>query len=78
MAKFTDQEVQARVAEGADHRHRAYEIVRFYYPGLNRRPRRTGSGPLTEAEAQAHCHRRDTRREGEWFDGYQEIGRGRR
>lgn len=48
---------------------RCFRLVRFYHPGLNRRPR-TLKLRLTEAEAQAHCQRADTRREGAWFDGY--------
>ena len=71
MAKFTTAEVADRILAGADNRERKYEIVRFYHPSLNRRPRRTGSGLLTEAEAQAHCHRPDTRKDGHYFDGYQ-------
>ena len=71
MARFTYPEVDDRVAAGADNRERKYEIIRFYHPSQNRRSRRTGSGPLTEAEAQAHCRRPDTRKDGVYFDGYQ-------
>lgn len=74
-AKFTSEQVQARVSAGADNRHRAYQIFRSYHPGLGRRNRIIDRGPLTEAEAQAHCHRPDTRRAGEWFDGYQTVRR---
>lgn len=77
-AKFTAAEVLARVATGANHTLRAYEIVRHYHPSLDRRPRRLpNAGGLTEAEAQAHCHRADTRREGVYFDGYQQERRQR-
>lgn len=48
---------------------RCFRIVRFYDPRLNRRSRTIKSG-LTEAEAQTHCERPDTRRAGVYFDGY--------
>lgn len=50
---------------------RHYDIVRFYYPHLNRRPRRIRQR-VTLAEAQAHCRDPKTRKEGQWFDGYEE------
>jgi hypothetical protein len=43
--------------------------VRFYHPRLESRPR-TLKNRLTETEAQAHCARPDTCREGVYFDGY--------
>ncbi len=46
-----------------------FRIVRFYDPRLNRHSRTIKSG-LTEPEAQAHCARPDTRRQGVYFDGY--------
>ena len=48
---------------------RCFRIVRFYHPCLARRPRTIKNG-LTETEAQAHCDRDDTRKEGCYFDGY--------
>lgn len=56
-----------------DRTERHYEIVRFYHPSLNKRPRRTGSGPLTLVEAKAHCSDPKTRKEGRYFDGFQAI-----
>ncbi len=49
-----------------------YKIVRHYYPdsrGDHRRPRTIKRG-LTLEQAQEHCQRDDTRKEGQWFDGY--------
>jgi len=47
-----------------------YKIIRIYFesnhPG-NRRVIRTG---LTLEEAQEHCSRDDTRKDGVWFDVY--------
>lgn len=64
-----------------------YKVVRFYFskPGC----RRTIDTGLTLEQAQAHCHnietssstcttaasKRITRRNGEWFDGYEECRR---
>jgi hypothetical protein len=50
-----------------------YEIVRIYNPRLNKRPRRLGINHLTEEEAQAHCRDPKTRKDGVYFDGYQEM-----
>ncbi|MBA4148497.1 MAG: hypothetical protein H0X66_10325 [Verrucomicrobia bacterium] len=51
---------------------RTFRIVRFYHPSVSRRPRTIKTG-LTEAEAQAHCGREDTRRKGLYFDGYDNM-----
>ena len=48
---------------------RCFRIIRFYHPRLDRRPRTIKTG-LTEAEAQEHCSRPDTRKEAAYFDGY--------
>lgn len=47
-----------------------YRIVRIYHPDLNRRSRTIRRG-LTLAEAQAHCSDPRTRKDGEYFDGYE-------
>jgi hypothetical protein len=51
---------------------RCFRIIRFYHPTLDRRPRTIKNG-LTEAEAQAHCSRPDTRKEGVYFDAYDYV-----
>jgi hypothetical protein len=48
---------------------RCFRTVRFYHPRINRPPRTIKTG-LTEAEAQAHCARPDTKQTGIYFDGY--------
>ncbi len=48
---------------------RCYRIVRFYHPSQDRRSR-TIKSSLTLKEAQEHCGRPDTRKEGVYFDGY--------
>jgi hypothetical protein len=44
---------------------RCFRIIRFRFRGT----KRTIRSNVTEAEAQAHCSRDDTRGPG-WFDGY--------
>jgi len=44
-----------------------YSIARFYAGNKKARVIKTG---LTLEEAQEHCQRDDTRKEGVWFDGY--------
>jgi|TARA_Y100000034_G_scaffold14662_1_gene15390 hypothetical protein len=46
----------------------SYKIIRFRFEGKNRVIKRG----LTLEEAQEHCRRDDTRKEGLWFDGYDE------
>ena len=48
-----------------------YKIVRLYAPHLERQSRTIKRG-LTLEQAQAHCSNPKTRKEGEWFDGYDE------
>ena len=51
----------------------SYKIVRHWSPIYNKAPSDvTDMGGLTLQEAQAHCQDPDTRKEGEWFDGYTE------
>lgn len=72
MPKYTVEQVNERIEAGAQHTERKYRIVRFYHPSLNRSRRAIPNGDcLTEAEAQAHCHRADTRKDGQYFDGYE-------
>ena len=53
----------------SDNTLRAYRIIRFYHPRLNRKPRTVKTG-LTELEAQRHCSDPKTKKEGKYFDGY--------
>ena len=46
-----------------------YCIIRIYAPHLDRSSRVIKRG-LTLEEAQAHCKLPSTRKDGEWFDGY--------
>ena len=45
----------------------SYKIVRFFH---NDKPKRIMQTGLTLEEAQEHCSREDTHKEGIWFDGY--------
>jgi len=47
-----------------------YKIVRFYHPSTKCNPHIIKTG-LTLAEAQAHCQNPSTRKENEYFDGYE-------
>mgnify|MGYP003119356509 CR=1 FL=1 len=50
-----------------------YKIVRMYQkPGQGTKVIKRG---LTLEQAQEHCRRPDTRKEGVWFDGYSEDNR---
>jgi hypothetical protein len=49
-----------------------YEIVRFYAPHLEKR-NRVIQRNVTLEQAQAHCRNPETRKDGEWFDGYREA-----
>jgi hypothetical protein len=44
--------------------------VRNYHPNTGRSSKVILEG-LTLQEAKAYCRREDTRKEGEWFDGYE-------
>jgi hypothetical protein len=47
----------------------SYKIIRSYHPALRRSDKVMQTG-LTLEQAQAHCRRPDTRKDGEWFDCY--------
>lgn len=47
-----------------------YKIVRLYY-SIEKKSRTIKRG-LTLEQAQTHCSNPKTRKEGEWFDGYDE------
>jgi len=49
----------------------SYKIVRFYAPHIDKRNRVIKRGLTLEA-AQEWCRSPDTRKAGEWFDGYDE------
>ena len=48
-----------------------YKIIRFYHPSINK-PNRIVLKGLTLEQAQQHCRNPKTRKDGEWFDGYDE------
>lgn len=58
--------------KGASKIMKTYRVVRFYRED---HPTETIKEGLTLEEAQAHCNDPTTRREGEWFDGYEEEGK---
>lgn len=49
-----------------------YNIIRFYHPNIDK-PNRVIKRGLTLEEAQAWCRNPKTRKDGEWFDGYNEA-----
>jgi hypothetical protein len=49
-----------------------YKIIRFYHPSRNRPAEVTKVG-LTYEEAKKHCCDPDTRIEGEYFDGFDQM-----
>lgn len=49
-----------------------YKIIRMYYPGIDKASHVVTTYATLE-EAQAHCRREDTREDGVWFDGYEEV-----
>ena len=51
----------------------SYKIIRFHNGSLGyerESKNRVIKRGLTLEEAQEHCRREDTRKEGHWFDGY--------
>lgn len=48
-----------------------YKIIRFYHPNIDK-PNRVVHKGLTLEQAQQHCRDPKTRKDGEWFDGYDE------
>ena len=49
-----------------------YNIIRFYHPNLSK-PNRVIQRGVTLEQAQAWCRSSETRKDGEWFDGYDEA-----
>ena len=47
-----------------------YKILRFTFDDNHLDNHKVIKTGLTEKEAQEHCQREDTRKEGVWFDGY--------
>lgn len=50
---------------------RKYKIIRYYRD--EKQPNKILHDLLTLEQAKSHCNREDTRKEGEWFDGYIEV-----
>lgn len=48
-----------------------YKIIRIYHPDIDK-PNRVVRRGLTLEQAQEHCRDPKTRKDGEWFDGYDE------
>ena len=48
-----------------------YKIIRFFAPSQNKGSKVIFEG-LSLEEAQEHCKNPKTRKEGVWFDGYEE------
>ena len=46
-----------------------YKIIRFYYPGINKKNRTIKTG-LSLEQAQKHCCDPKTRKDNVYFDGY--------
>jgi hypothetical protein len=46
-----------------------YNIIRFYHPSIDK-PNRIIKRGLTLEQAQQWCRDPKTRKDGEWFDGY--------
>lgn len=66
MCKCSDCKRSKPISLVLEREPRIYRIIRFYRNG---RPRTIRSN-VTLTDAQAHCERDDTRREGVYFDGY--------
>lgn len=49
-----------------------YAIVRFEFPNFFE-PTKVIKRGVTLQQAQDHCSREDTRKEGKWFDGYKKM-----
>ncbi len=52
---------------------KTYKIVRFYHPDQKRKKRTIQRG-LSREQVEAHCNDPKTRKEGVFFDGFQEEG----
>lgn len=65
----TDPQVDLRSDCCGDCAPKRYNIIRNYFD----KPSKLVDGGLTLEQAQAHCQREDTHKQGEWFDGYEEA-----